>query len=351
MNAMELNAISHVAQLRLEQAKLQNYARTLEDEARVLDVRPSVRQAQHQVEAAAAAEQAEQLRVRLLSAEATASNVVAQVEAEAARRAQANQADAEAALLLQRADSSLYVLYMRAQTQGMELLQKNNAELRHRLAEAEAHPASRQEGEPEADPGPARAPGGDAVAPDGDAKDKDEKRKKGVEVLKAEAKSLHHMMSHQPKNPFCDVCQRAKMYKPPSYASGGIRTIEAKDFGDHITADHIMIYRDKDTVIEDSRLALVIKDVATGFCYAYPSALKSADECTSALQHFTSSKDVIKNFYSDRAPELSAAAKILKWRHEKSKAYLHQTNAIAERQVRSVTSVLLHFNISHPLRM
>ena len=99
------------------------------------------------------------------------------------------------------------------------------------------------------------------------------------------------------------------MYKPPSYASGGIRTIEAKDFGDHKTADHIMIYRDKDTVIEDSRLALVIKDVATGFCYAYPSALKSADECTSALQHFTSSKDVIKNFYSDRAPELSAAAK------------------------------------------
>ena len=207
------------------------------------------------------------------------------------------------------------------------------------------------EGEPEADPGPARAPGGDAVAPDGDAKDKDEKRKKGVEVLKAEAKSLHHMMSHQPKNPFCDVCQRAKMYKPPSYASGGIRTIEAKDFGDHITADHIMIYRDKDTVIEDSRLALVIKDVATGFCYAYPSALKSADECTSALQHFTSSKDVIKNFYSDRAPELSAAAKILKWRHEKSKAYLHQTNAIAERQVRSVTegtrTNLLQAGISH----
>ena len=127
------------------------------------------------------------------------------------------------------------------------------------------------------------------------------------------------------------------MYKPPSYATGGVRTIEATDFGDHVTADHIVIYRDQETVIEDSRLALVIKDVATGFCYAYPSALKTAEECTCALQHFTSSKDVVKNFYSDRAPELNAAAKKMKWRHEKSKAYLRQTNAIAERQVLSAT--------------
>ena len=87
------------------------------------------------------------------------------------------------------------------------------------------------------DPGAARAPGGDAVAPDGDSKGKEEKkRKRGAEVLKAEASSLHHMMSHQPKSPFCAICQRAKMYKPPSYATGGVRTIEATDFGDHATA-------------------------------------------------------------------------------------------------------------------
>ena len=60
------------------------------------------------------------------------------------------------------------------------------------------------------------------------------------------------------------------MYKPPSYATGGVRTVEAKSFGDHITVDHIVICRDRDTVIEDSRLALVIiNDVATHFTYAY----------------------------------------------------------------------------------
>ena len=127
------------------------------------------------------------------------------------------------------------------------------------------------------------------------------KHSKGVEALKEEAKSRHHLMTHQPKNPYCDICQRAKMYKPPSYATGGFNTVEAKEFGDHVTADHIVIYREKDVALEDSRLALVIKDVATHFTYAYPSALKSTEECVSALQHFTSAKDNIKVFYSDRA--------------------------------------------------
>ena len=49
------------------------------------------------------------------------------------------------------------------------------------------------------------------------------------------------------------------MYKPPSYKVGGTRTIETKSFGDHITADHVIIRRDKDSEIEESRLALVVK--------------------------------------------------------------------------------------------
>ena len=69
------------------------------------------------------------------------------------------------------------------------------------------------------------------------------------------------------------------MYKPPSYKVGGTRTIEAKSFGDHITADHVLIRRDKDSEIEESRLALVVKDVKTAFMYAYPSA--------HSIQHFS----------------------------------------------------------------
>ena len=57
-----------------------------------------------------------------------------------------------------------------------------------------------------------------------------------------------------------------------------------------------MIYRDSHQVIEEARLALVIKDVATSFMYAYPSALKDEMECKSALQHFVSSKDKVGVF-------------------------------------------------------
>ena len=191
------------------------------------------------------------------------------------------------------------------------------------------------------------APGdGAGRVPEGDGK-----RSRAFEKLKAEAKSTHHLMSHQPKNPFCDVCQRAKMYKQPSYQTDGTHSIEAKAFGDHLTADHIIVYRDKGVAIEESRLALVMKDVFTGFTYAYPSALRSEDECIAALQHFVSSSDEVGVFYSDQAQELISSAKFLGWRHELSKAYIHQSNAIAERAVRATTegtrSNLLQAGLSH----
>ncbi|CAE7594010.1 unnamed protein product [Symbiodinium natans] len=166
-------------------------------------------------------------------------------------------------------------------------------------------------GEPSVLPPP---PEGERHAPDGDPGEGsggEGKRSRRIENLKKEAKSAAHLMTHLPKNPFCDVCQRAKMYKPPSYQTDGWHSVEAKAFGDHITADHIIVYRDRDTVIEESRLALVLKDVATSFTYAYPSALRSEDECIAALQHFVSSSDEIGVFYSDQAKELISAAKFL----------------------------------------
>ena len=54
-------------------------------------------------------------------------------------------------------------------------------------------------------------------------------------------------------------------------------------------------------MIEEARLALVVKDVATSFMYAYTSALKSEEECHLALIHFVSHKDAVAQFYSDNA--------------------------------------------------
>ena len=113
------------------------------------------------------------------------------------------------------------------------------------------------------------------------------------------------------------------MYKTPGYKTDGVRSVEATSFGDHVTADHVVIYRDNHHAIEEARFALVIKDVATTFMHAYPSALKDETECKAALQHFVSSKDKVGVFDSDNAKELVKSGLSLGWRHEKSKKSRH----------------------------
>ena len=83
------------------------------------------------------------------------------------------------------------------------------------------------------------------------------------------------------------------MFKPPSYQTNGSRFIEAEKFGEHLTGDHLVVYRDNEEEIIDSRLALVIKDVATGFLAAYPSGRKSQDECYQALNHFVAHNEEV----------------------------------------------------------
>ena len=47
------------------------------------------------------------------------------------------------------------------------------------------------------------------------------KSKKDEASLRAEAASLEHKLTHRPKNPFCPVCQRAKMLSPQARRKGG----------------------------------------------------------------------------------------------------------------------------------
>ena len=74
----------------------------------------------------------------------------------------------------------------------------------------------------------------DEEPPDQDyPRDPDMERRRECDkaALKAEAKSKRHMLTHIPKNPYCEVCNKAKMYKPPAYAKGGSSMVEAKKFG------------------------------------------------------------------------------------------------------------------------
>ena len=85
------------------------------------------------------------------------------------------------------------------------------------------------------------------------------RRERGKAALKAEAKSKRHMRTHIPKNPYCEVCNKAKMHKPPAYAKGGSSMVEAKKFGDHVTGDYLIAKSEPEIGIDNDRVAVVVK--------------------------------------------------------------------------------------------
>ena len=97
-------------------------------------------------------------------------------------------------------------------------------------------------------------------------------RGRGEALLKREAQSIAHLMTHIPKNEFCDVCCRAKMIKYLSRARGGSRQIKAESFGDHVTGDFLITAKGEEAGDEDEGIGLVLKDVFSGYTYVYPSA-------------------------------------------------------------------------------
>ena len=60
--------------------------------------------------------------------------------------------------------------------------------------------------------------------------------------LRAEAKSLKRLMTHLPKNPYCDACQRAKMVNVKSFRGDGIEGYDFTKFGEHITLDTMVLH-------------------------------------------------------------------------------------------------------------
>ena len=158
----------------------------------------------------------------------------------------------------------------------------------------------------------------------------------GEALLTREAQSIAHLMTRIPKKEFCDVCRKAKMIKYPSRARGGSRQIKAESFGDHVTGDFLITAKGEEAGDEDEGIGLALKDVFSGFTYVYPSPRKDAESTINSFKHFVLDEAIVKIFYSDNASELISAARTLQWRHVTSKDYISQSNAVAERTIRSI---------------
>ena len=69
----------------------------------------------------------------------------------------------------------------------------------------------------------------EGVAPDSET---EYIRSRKASDLEQEAGSKSHQFCHYPKNPFCKICQKARMMAPPAKKKGGQKRLETKSFGD-----------------------------------------------------------------------------------------------------------------------
>ena len=138
---------------------------------------------------------------------------------------------------------------------------------------------------------------------------------------------------------------------PHARRRGGSSTIQSRAFCDHITIDHVVTRDLRDHGLENEKVAFVVKDVFSKFRYVYPSPTNEADQCHEDLQHLLQAGDKVGVVYSDKAPELKDAVKRMKFRHNTSRAYVDENNAVIEREIRTVLEgTRANFDTGRPSR-
>ena len=159
---------------------------------------------------------------------------------------------------------------------------------------------------------------------------------KTEEELRKDAVSPEHLLTHRPKNPYCETCKRAKMMRPYATRKGGSRHVKANKFRDHIVADHVIMKKSVDTGVQDEHVMMVVKDVYTQYRYAYPSESKSTDEIIKGFNHFLKTSDSVGVVYTDNSPEFNAAIREYGFVHQTSVEYLDSTKSVVEREARTL---------------
>ena len=87
--------------------------------------------------------------------------------------------------------------------------------------------------------------------------------KRKVGVLKRDANSVAHLLTHRYRNPFCESCVQAKMRHFRSRTGAFKR--EVKTFGNLATFDFVTASGDHEV---EGRYALIIRDIYTGIIMA-----------------------------------------------------------------------------------
>ena len=155
---------------------------------------------------------------------------------------------------------------------------------------------------------------------------------------RAEAVSIEHRISHFPKHPLCDICNRDKLF------SKRIRSHRVEDpesdlpdpssFGEQVAIDHMIVSKSSGG---REFVVLIVYDTFSGILNAYPASSKSSDFVYTSLKHFVGLRYQNPGTIcrSDAAPELVKAIRDLGWLPETSLPRHWPHNSKCERAIRS----------------
>ena len=105
---------------------------------------------------------------------------------------------------------------------------------------------------------------------------------------RALAKTTFHLLTHLPKNPYCQGCQVSKTSN--LYTKRGAfrqkRQAAIKGFGDLVTCDQMIMKAVRQRGCCGEANAFIVKDIATGFLGTYPVLTKSADGVLASLMDY-----------------------------------------------------------------
>ena len=79
--------------------------------------------------------------------------------------------------------------------------------------------------------------------------------------LKADAVSMRHLLTHKPKNPYCESCVRGKMLNIKKFKGAFSKYRDPQKKFDLVTGDYIQGREDSILAVTGDRNAFVIKDL------------------------------------------------------------------------------------------
>lgn len=165
-----------------------------------------------------------------------------------------------------------------------------------------------------------------------------------VSAVKAResALSLDHQLTHYPKNPTCDICNRARLYsrriKARRPIDEAVDLPKAEAFGQQLACDHLIVF--KSAKGRSDHAVLIVQDCFSKVMNAYPTFSREASQLASHLKHFvglkSSSYTIVK---SDAANEILRAVIDNGWLPEPSVPGRFPHNAALEREIRTFQEV------------